>query len=288
MSIKQQLHHSIFHLLKLNRHGSFATQYDRKGVLLHFATELVQLGYRINNIRQLKTKHIAAMVKHWQTKPLSNATIKNRLAVLRYVATVLNKPQLIPENTALGIGRRCPSQVTNKALVKIDLSLIKCDYVKTAITLQQLFGLRREEALKIKPLLADRGDHLYLASSWCKGGRARIIPIRNALQREWLDHAKQLAKENSLIPSNKNYIQQRTTYHTELRRAGLRNLHGLRHAYAQTRYQELTGWDAPLNGGLTRQALSLMQRELDQHARLIISEELGHSRLQITVNYLGR
>ncbi|GAB3112559.1 hypothetical protein GCM10027217_41860 [Pseudomaricurvus hydrocarbonicus] len=31
--------------------------------------------------------------------------------------------------------------------------------------------------------------------------------------------------------------------------AGLSKLHGLRHAYAQERYRELTGWNAPANGG---------------------------------------
>ncbi len=34
-----------------------------------------------------------------------------------------------------------------------------------------------------------------------------------------------------------------------MQKAGLRNLHGLRHAYAQRRYKELTEWEAPINGG---------------------------------------
>ena len=47
-----------------------------------------------------------------------------------------------------------------------------------SLRLQQAFGLRREEALKIQPRWADRGEHLHLKASWTKGGRERTVPIR--------------------------------------------------------------------------------------------------------------
>ena len=72
------------------------------------------------------------------------------------------------------------------------------------------------------------------------------------------------------------------------KRAGLRNLHGLRHAYAQKRYKELTGWDAPINGGLKSVELTPSQKEIDYRARMVLAEELGHGREAITVNYCGR
>lgn len=64
-------------------------------------------------------------------------------------------------------------------------------------------------------------------------------------------------------------------------------MHGLRHAYAQTRYRELTGWECPINGGPLRKDLNSFQKELDNQARLVISQELGHSRVSITKNYIG-
>ncbi len=90
-----------------------------------------------------------------------------------------------------------------------------------------------------------------------------------------------------MIPETKNYIQQRCVYDKQVQRAGLRNLHGLRHAYAQQRYKELTGWDAPINGGQASSQLALEQKETDYKARLIISEEMGHSRPEIVTNYCG-
>ena len=65
-------------------------------------------------------------------------------------------------------------------------------------------------------------------------------------------------------------------------------MHGLRHAYAQQRFEELTGFKAPLAGGPNRSALSKEERALDEKARAVISKELGHDRTAITRTYLGR
>ncbi len=66
--------------------------------------------------------------------------------------------------------------------------------------------------------------------------------------------------------------------------AGLHKMHGLRHAYAQCRYEELTGRPAPAAGGATAKELSPAQRDQDRKVRLLISRE----REQITTVYLGR
>ena len=65
-------------------------------------------------------------------------------------------------------------------------------------------------------------------------------------------------------------------------------MHGLRHAYTQERYEELTGWKCPATWGPNNKTLTPEQRELDQEARLTISQELGYEREQVTAAYLGR
>lgn len=50
-----------------------------------------------------------------------------------------------------------------------------------SLELQREFGLRREEAVKLVPRLADQGDRLVLKDSWTKGGgKPREVPIRTA------------------------------------------------------------------------------------------------------------
>lgn len=64
--------------------------------------------------------------------------------------------------------------------------------------------------------------------------------------------------------------------------------HGLRHAFAQTQYKKLTGWEYPKRGGPTYRQLTREQKEQDKMARLTITEWLGHSRVAIVANYCGQ
>ena len=88
-----------------------------------------------------------------------------------------------------------------------------------------------------------------------------------------------------MIPESKSYISHRYTYDKQLRNSGIRS-HGLRHAYAQRRYKELTGWNAPIAGGPQPKELNYEQRRKDILARMILTEELGHSRTQILRAYI--
>jgi len=132
------------------------------------------------------------------------------------------------------------------------------------------------------------GDHIFLKHSWTKGGRERAIPIIGVEQRAALDQAHKLAGAGSLIPPSRSYLEQRNIYDGQCKAAGLSSMHGLRHRYAQMRYQALTGQACPAAGGPSRHSLSAAQRSLDAWAREVISNELGHNRPQITAVYLGR
>jgi hypothetical protein len=135
---------------------------------------------------------------------------------------------------------------------------------------------------------ATRGDRLVLRPSWCKGGREREIPIRTDVQRQLIAEAKALVGRGSLIPRDGRYVDQLRRFEYQCAQAGIHRVHGHRHAYAQARYRELTGWDAPAAGGPSTRSLTPEQRALDREARQTISRELGHERLQVTSVYLSR
>ena len=103
-----------------------------------------------------------------------------------------------------------------------------------------------------------------------------------------LEEVKAFVKGGSLIPAQLNYVQQLHRYERQLRNVGLSKLHGLRHAYAQQRYEELTGWRAPVAGGPTSKELMPEQLALDYEARATVSHELGHARAEISAVYVGR
>jgi site-specific recombinase XerC len=288
MNIKKQLARSFYITLSSDNVGAYATRADRRQMLMSTAGELVALGYKIASVQQLKRKHVVALTESWQTKNLNNGTIKNRVAALRRLAVMINKPEIIPSNADLHIGRRQSVGIQNRAVFNPDLTGITDPGVRISLELQRCFGLRREESLKIKPMIADRGEQLVLLGSWCKGNRPRKIPIRTPEQQYWLNEAKQFVQQpdRSLIPAGKSYIRHRYGYDKQCQKIGIRS-HSLRHAYAQQRYRELTGWDAPIAGGPSTQELDVAQRQQDIQARMILTEELGHSRIAITKNYLA-
>lgn len=287
----RRLNYQLKQLCKHNRDGSFGTQVQRERVLTLIANQLRELGFRQMHARSLRPKHVEALVKYWLDFGTAAGTMKNRMAALRWWAARVNKQNVVARsNDHYGLPRRQYVNGANRATeLKADkLARITDPHVRMSLELQREFGLRREEAIKIRPKLADRGDTLWLKPSWTKGGRAREVAIRTESQRAILERARQLAGNGSLIPSHKNYKQQLTLYEGQCIRAGLSNMHGLRHAYAQQRFEEITGFKAPLAGGPNRSALSANERALDKKARAVISAELGHYREQITTVYLGR
>ena len=287
----KDLNYQLSKLCRDNRDGGFSTQATRSRLLDLIANQLLALGFRRMQTSSLKPKHIDALLAHWREQGIRVGTLKNRLSALRWWAKKVNKPSIIArDNSVYGIGKRENVAKESKAL-KLgaeQLSRISDRYVLLSIRLQAAFGLRREESIKFSPSYAIQDDHIKLKSSWTKGGRARTVPIRNDVQRQLLEEVRALVKGGSLIPAQLNYVQQLNRYQRQLRNAGLSKLHGLRHAYAQQRYFELTGWKAPVAGGPTSKQLKPEQLAPDYEARAIVSSELGHARAEISAVYLGR
>ncbi|MEX0828157.1 MAG: phage integrase N-terminal domain-containing protein [Haliea sp.] len=286
----RDLDYSLRQMVKKSREGSFGTRAARQAILLQAAKTLHELGYRKMRPESIKPKHVQALVEHWKEQKLTPGTIKNRLSQVRWWAGQVQKPAVVArDNDHYGIERRryVTGEDKSKSLDGEKLGRVRDEHTKLSLQLQAAFGLRREESIKFSPAYADRGDRIVLKASWTKGGKSREIPIRNDEQRELLNQARRLVGRGSLIPVNKNYIQQLRTYERASMRAGLDKNHGLRHAYAQRRYEEITGWKCPAAGGQDRRALSADQRNLDKAARELISRELGHERVAIVAVYCG-
>jgi hypothetical protein len=373
----RDLNYQLKGLCNRFREGSFATQAARWRCLALAADHLHDLGFRHLSANGLKPKHIDALIAFWKQLSISAGTIKNRMSHLRWWADKIGKSGMIPAlNSQLDIPARSYVSHNSKAIVlsQDSLDLISDPFVKCSLLLQAAFGLRREESIKFIPSWADKGNSIHLKGSWCKGGQARIVPITNPNQRIVLDLAHSLVGKASLIPSHRSYFQHLKVYEAQTSRAGLHNLHGLRHHYAQQRFFQLTGSlsssalnslaldeshdeshdnsldptnldsldsasldlddnssgidtfsntllspdntnssntsngnhnnadsvnsfsinvldpihpsDLSFNGSSNK--LSAEQKELHRQARLTISKELGHHRLQVTSVYLGK
>jgi len=274
---------------------SFQSLSDYKGIIRQSLEELSTFGIILRSIDQLKQKHIEKLIYAWKDKKLSTGTIKNRLSALRRVTELSGRKEVVKLNADYNIGPRQYYSETSKSIDDIDINKINDSYIQASLILQREFGLRREESIKFKPHQADQGGGIRLQASWTKGGIERLIPITNQTQRESLDKIKQIVdKSQSLIPKDSSYRKQRMHYDNITRYYGYYRLHGLRHGYAQKRYEELThsltrgnGWKAPILGGPSQSQLNQFEKHVDMQARLCLSQELGHSRVSIVRSYIG-
>ena len=274
----QDLEYELRGMVRRASRTAYGTRAAREDVLMQAARALHEMGFRKMKPESLKPKHVEALVERWKQQGLSAGTMKNRMSHLRWWA-----------NAIYGIDNRrfVTGEDKSRQLEADKLAQVRDQHIRLSLRLQAAFGLRREESLKFSPAYADRGNHVQLKDSWCKGGRAREIPVRTPEQRALLDEARRLAGRGSLIPANKTYVQHLRTYERATVRAGLDRNHGLRHRYAQARYEQIAGWPCPAAGGPSRQSLTSEQRERDREARQQVSRELGHERLAVVAVYCG-
>lgn len=151
------------------------------------------------------------------------------------------------------------------------------------------FGLRSKEAALLDTVKAlreaEQGGRFDLVAG-TKGGRRRVVNVRHPYQMKLLEQVAEVqGKGRSIIPSELDWQRFRDdellNARPILKEHGVRHFHDLRAAYACRRYQELTGYAAPVIIG------KIVNQELDRAARLTISQELGHNRIEVSAAYVG-
>jgi integrase len=290
------LEQEFIELCNKSRDGSHATQANRRAMLKLFTKQLARNGFNISKMSasEIRGKHVNMLIKSWRKDGATTGTIKNRLAVLRWWAKKVGNSGAVKTNNELNIEKRVYVTNKNKSISLNDLDLSKTDVnIAQSLRLQDAFGLRREESMKFQPEFAldgqtiENAKYIRLKDSWTKGGRPRTIPISNEKQRVELRNAYAVSVKNggSMIPKEKSYKSHKSNFESVTHGLGIGQTHGLRHGYAQTRYRELMGFDCPALGG--SRLLSADEVVKDKEIRMLVSEELGHSRINITSVYLG-
>ncbi len=287
----KDLNFQLKQMCEQNRNGSYSTQHTRHLILQDVANQLDAAGFKRMDATSLKPKHVDWLVEKWKGEDLTHGTIKNRLSAIRWWSGKINKQNVVRRtNEEYGVEKRC--YITNvsksRELDYQKLAKVSDENIKLSLQLQSAFGLRREEAIKFTPSFADKGDHIELKSTWTKGGKSRTVPITTEAQRQLLDTLHEKVGGASLIPSERNYVEQLRIYERQTLVNGLHKNHGLRHHYAQDRYFVMTERLAPAAGGKKSNELTKEEKAQDGIVRLAISKELGHEREQVTAIYLGR
>jgi integrase len=279
---------------------SFATQEARREILEQSFKELWTLGFKLPDVHGFKERHMTALGNAWEQKGLSASTIQNRISIFRIFSEWIGKTGMIRSSEHYV---KNPNSVERHLITNVDktwsgqqktlaekLAFInKQDkYVAIQLELQRAFGLRMKEAALLKPQMADKQN--YLAVNWgTKGGRDRVVPIKNDYQRDVLMRAKLLLENPTgcMTPKNFNFKQWKNRYYYICRQAGISRKdgitsHGLRHERLNEIYQEITDNLSPIKGGRNTDSVA------HAIARQEIAEVAGHSREIIAGAYIGQ
>lgn len=291
-----------------NKQVSSATKDVRKTRLIAGFRMLRSLGYKIDNPRNLSEKHVQALADYLVREEKSASYIQNMISTLRVFCLWIGKPHMIKglETYAPGVKRSYAAKTdkswSGKGIdvdVVINMVSAKDRFVGMQLRAAKVFGLRRREAIMLKPIKDAREEGLYVVSG-TKGGRARMVPVETEEQKALLKILQVFSAENGgrLIGPGLRVDQAIERYNYMLKCFGLTKLflgvtgHGLRHQFA-IESLERKGFIAPVRRDASHEEQSSFKDtskhvETLEQARLQVSEELGHSRVGITTAYYGK
>lgn len=280
---------------------SHATIADRSEFYSRMIRELHELGYRLTEVNNLKPKHVAALMRHWEGRGLSASTLQKRFSHLTLLCRWLGKKSMLrsaasyltdPERYRRAYAADHDHSWTAAGIDPLEkiAEIAGDDFdVARVLRLQHAFGLRIQEASLLNPARDRVGEQYLRVVAGTKGGRPRAVPIDTDAQRAVLAEAERHARATgrSMIPPEYDLKQWLKHCYHVLGRHGVTRQdglvsHGLRHQYANDLYEQLTGEPSPVRGG------GEVADADDLAARLDVSARLGHARLAITEAYYGK
>jgi site-specific recombinase XerD len=293
-------------LFRHTRQGSYGTRARYQDSCMQFVRFCHEI-FKLQNIRNLHDKHVAAFVKDRQQKGIDAKTIKNDLSTLRYLHDQVQKPRytisdnkqlqqqynIVLEKTPLVNGDRSWTRNEYEAMKKIAMELGN-QIVADCMTLARTMGLRVTEAAAVSRSQAEHAlrTGIYQVKGEAKNGKHREVPLSNEGRQIFERHLSITARGERLFihPGEKthqvvNRMEKFMEHHRDKvlteegekqridqRDGSARSLtfHGLRYGYVQERMeQEITkGFNM-------------------EQAALKVSQEVGHERTDVIKIYLG-
>lgn len=278
------------------------TQEKRETVIKGFFSDLFSLGFKIEDIDNLKQKHLKAVFGYLEEQGQAPSTIQNKISIMRTFCNWIGKNGMVEDSTkyvkdSASVRRTMVAQEDKSwsghginVLTKLPEIAKKDKWVALYLELCWAFGLRMQEALMFKPKLAHEGEFIWVREG-TKGDRPRVVPIENDVQRDVLERAKLVSdgKSGFLCKRGQSYEQRHRRFYTVMESLGITlskegvSAHGLRHQYMLEAFKRRLGIEAPIKGG----DLSQVSKEDLHVASQKLMESVGHTRVSIGSAYYG-
>lgn len=221
------------------------------------------------------------------------SSVNTTLAALREDSTIAVRPSVVGARST--VRADAPGGIDRAAVGRAADALRAAGHERAAaiVELSRDLGLRQKEAALMDAhgaLEQARSTGKVNVTEGTKGGRGheidRLVPVSKQAIATLERAAAAQGYGRNLIPENSSWVQfsnqVKAVALPALRNEGLGTIHDLRAAFACARYKEITGRDAPVVVGRR-----LADRKSDEDAREIITQELGHGRIDVVAEYVG-
>ncbi|CAI8783434.1 Integrase [Pseudomonas sp. IT-P171] len=267
-------------------------------------------GPGFNDARQIDRQTLRDYAQHLRQQvergELAIATAQNRLSTVNRTLAALRGDQAVKTpspSKALGLQRMAvrtsAPQGQNRERVEDIIKTLGEHQMPRAtaiVKLARATGMRLREAI-LADLVRLKREAEQLGriniQEGTKGGRSGATAPRWIVTSYhvcealgYAEYVSPVGSRNLLAPGESYRDFQRAVVRPVrdiLHAHNLRGFHELRAAYACERYEQITQYLAPVNGGHYFQ----LDPRLDRQARMQISYELGHGRIDITSTYIG-
>jgi hypothetical protein len=300
--------HALRDLFGGGHYGTVKAHSDRWQAFVRWCRS--EDGPGLNDARQIDRQTLLNYAGHLRHQveqgAIGIATAQNRLSSVNRTMEALRGDQYVKvpsPSKALGMRRtsvrRSLPQGQDREHVKRIVDVLSEHQMPRAAAIAQLAratGIRlREAILADLPRLKREAKQFGKINiqDGTKGGRSgasapRWITVDDHI-RDALRFAEKVSPDGSrnLLAPNERYLDflqgivrpAREILHKH----NLKGFHELRAAFACERYEQITLHPAPINDGHCYQ----LERRLNQEARMQISYELGHGRVDVVSAYIG-
>ena len=297
--IYKNLVSQIDSILKHSNERSIKSRYRYYEATKRFCRFLAD-NYRLQKFKNVEDRHFRAYAEHLKENNEAT-TIQTDLSGIRYFHEKSGSKNKLSENVQLNLPKRAvgkedrswtPEEIGKARVVAREMGRID---VEISLDLVPTFGLRIEELcrLKVEHLMHAKENEQLIVQG--KGKKVRPIPVdedQMKIIKKYLDYAKVSGRapgdylisssEKNGVLHEKRSLQNWMTFHrkkfmdenrADMKEEGKKprhetiSWHGLRHSYAQRRFEEVS-------------------KVSPEKAKSVVSHDLGHGRDTVTPIYL--
>lgn len=256
------------------RSGAPKTKLKRKLVVYQVINELVELGIAPPKLESINKEHVEAIVKFWQQRSLSTATIVSNMSMLRCFFKLASPGLVIPSNAELGVAVKKSESNIPKTQVQVSnqyesiLQKIETAFTKSVIAFQLYFGLTKMESIKLNLSYALIDGSLLIDRALASNRKDRYVPIVSLEQEKAIADRKRLLSGKATLIDLLSISDASKLYKAETCLAGIEPRHPFRAYYANKRLNDLLKiYQEP-------EALKKLQNEIGLKSKYVLEQLL--------------